>query len=49
MAGPYLLVKKELGLAFKKAWGVTVGWPWSPLAPENSPVVGRDTPHLAGI
>ena len=44
MAGPYLWLRGELGPAVEGAWGATVGWPWSPLVPRNSPVAGRYTP-----
>ena len=43
MAGPYLWLRGELGLAVKGAWGDIVSWPWRGLVPRNSPVAGRDT------
>ena len=49
MAEPYLWLEEELGPAFKGALEATVGWPWSPLVPRNSPVAGRDTSLLAGF
>ena len=50
MAGPYLKLRGELGPAVKGAEGTTVGWPWSPLVPRNSPVAARDTlPYWQGF
>ena len=50
MAGPYLQLRGEFGPAVKGAWGATVGWPWSPLVPRNSPVAGRDIlPYWQGF
>ena len=49
MAEPNLWLREELGPAVMGVWGVTVGWPWSPLVSRNSPVAGRDTPLLAGF
>ena len=49
MAGAYLQLRGELEPAVKGAWGATVGWPQSPLAPENSPVAGRDTPPMGRV
>ena len=42
MAGPYLLLRVELGPAVEGAWVATVGPPWSILVAKNSPVAGRD-------
>ena len=49
MAGPYLWLREELGLAVKEAWGAIVGWPWSTLVPRSWPVAGRDTPPFCRI
>ena len=50
MAGPFLSLKGELGLAVEEACGATVGWPWRCLVPRNSPVAGRDTlPYWQGF
>ena len=49
MAGPYLWLREELGPAVKGAWGATVGRLWTPLIPGNSPVAGRDTPHIGRV
>ena len=49
MAGPYLCLREELGPAVKGAWGATVGWPWGPLVPRNSPVAGRDTSPMGRV
>ena len=50
MVGPNLWLKEELGPAIKGAWGVTVGSPWSPLVPRNSPVTGRNIlPYWQGF
>ena len=50
MAGPYLWLREKLGPAVRGAEGATVGWPWSPLVPRNSPVAGRNTlPYWQGF
>ena len=49
MAGPYLWLREELGVAVKGAWGATVGWLWSLMVTENSPVAGRDTPPIGRV
>ena len=48
--GPISDSKGELGPAVKGAWGAIVGRLWIPLAPRNSPVVGRNTlPYWQGF
>ena len=49
MAGPYLSLRVELGPAVKGAWGAIGGWPWSSLAPRNSPVAGRNTSPIGRV
>ena len=50
MAGPYLRLRRELGLAIGGALDTTVSWPGSILVPRNSPVPGRYTlPHWQGF
>ena len=43
MAGPHLWLKEEFRTTVKGASGATVGWPWTPLVPRNSPVAGWDS------
>ena len=49
MAGPYLQLGMKLGPAIGGAWETTVGWPWSVLAPKNTPMAGEKASPLAGI
>ena len=49
MAGPYLWLRGGLGIAVRAAQEATVGWPWSPLVPRNSPVDGRDTSPIGRV
>ena len=49
MAGPYLWLRVELEPAVEGALEVTVGQPWSPLVPRNSPVAGRDISPIGRV
>ena len=49
MVGPYLSLRRQLGLAVKGACGGTIGVPWSHLVPRTLPVARWDTSPIGRL